>query len=82
MLRTKIKYENKQRAITQTLSKREVWFLFTALRLDEIYPPMQFHDPSEQSLGDMLRTKNGGRRPLTMGDHIIRPVFHGRIISE
>ena len=40
MLRTKIKYENKQRAITQKLSKRELWFLCTALLLDEIYPPM------------------------------------------
>ena len=27
----------------------------------------------------MLRIKNGGRRPPTLGDHIIRPVFDGRI---
>ena len=27
----------------------------------------------------MLRTKNGGRRPPATGDHIIRPVFDGRI---
>ena len=38
MLRTKFKYENKQRAITQKLSKRELWFLCTALPVDEIYP--------------------------------------------
>ena len=46
MLRTKFKYENKQRAITQKLSKQELWFLCTALRLDEIYPPMKFHNRS------------------------------------
>ena len=43
MLWTKFKYENKQRAITKKLSKGELWFLSTALRLDEIYPPMKFH---------------------------------------
>ena len=52
MLRTKFKYENKQGAITQKLSKRELWFLCTALRLDEIYPPMKFHNRSKHSLGD------------------------------
>ena len=46
MLRTKFKYENKQRAITQKLSKRELWFLCTALCLDEIYPHMKFHNRS------------------------------------
>ena len=46
MLRTKFKYENKQRAITLKLSKQELWFLCTALRLDEIYPPMKFHNGS------------------------------------
>ena len=79
MLRTKFKYENKQRAITQKISKRELWFLYAALRLDEIYPPMKFHIHSQHSLGDMLWTKNGGRRlparPPTMGDNIIRLVF-------
>ena len=45
-LQTKIKYENKQRAITQKLSKEELWFLCTALHLDEIYPPMKFHNCS------------------------------------
>ena len=34
MQQTKFKYENKQRAITQKLSKRELWFLCTALPLD------------------------------------------------
>ena len=46
MLRTKFKYENKQRAITQKLSKQELRFMYTALRLDEIYPPMKFHNRS------------------------------------
>ena len=43
MLRTKIKYENKQRAMTQKLSKQELRFMCTALPLDEIYPPTKFH---------------------------------------
>ena len=42
MFRTKFKYENKQRAITQKLSKKELWFLCTALPLDEIYEPQNF----------------------------------------
>ena len=46
MLRKKIKYENKQRAITQKLSKRELLFLCTALHLDEIYLPTKFHNHS------------------------------------
>ena len=50
MLRTKIKYENKQRAITQKLSKRVLWLLCIALRLDEIYPPTKFHNHSLLSL--------------------------------
>ena len=41
MLRTKFKYENKQRAITEKLSKQELQFMCTALPLDEIYPPTQ-----------------------------------------
>ena len=81
MLWTKFKYENKQRAITQKLSKRELWFLCTAHRLDEIYAPMKFHNRSYHSLGDMLRTKNGGRSLPATGDNIIRPVFDRCIIS-
>ena len=46
MLQTKFKYEKQQRAITQKLSKQKLWFLCTALPLDEIYPPMKFHNPS------------------------------------
>ena len=57
MLQTKFKYENKQMAITQKLSKRELWFLCTTLGLDEIYPPTKFHNPKWYSFGDMLRTK-------------------------
>ena len=76
---TKVKYENKQRAITIKLSMQELWDLCTALRLDEIYPPMKFHNHSQHNLGDMLRTKNGGRRPPATIDNIIRPVFNERI---
>ena len=57
MLWTKFKYENKQRAINQKLSKQELRFMCTALNLDEIYPPTQFHKHSWYSFGDMLRTK-------------------------
>ena len=57
MLWKKFKNKNKQRAITQILSKRELWFLCTALPLHEIYPPMNFHKPSKYSFGDMLWTK-------------------------
>ena len=57
MLRTKFKYENKQGAITQKLSKQELRFMCTALPLDEIYKPTKFHNHSWYSFGDMLRTK-------------------------
>ena len=46
MLRTKFKYENKQRAITQKLSKQELLFMYTELPLDQIYPLRKFHNQS------------------------------------
>ena len=43
--RTKVKFESKQMAITKKKkSKQELWFLCTALPLDEIYPPTKFHN--------------------------------------
>ena len=42
MLQTKFKYENKQRTITQKLSKQELQFMCIAFPLDEIYPPTIF----------------------------------------
>ena len=57
MHRTKLKYENKQRAITQKLSKQELWFMCIALPIDEIYPPTKFHNHSQYSFGDMHQTK-------------------------
>ena len=57
MLQTKFKYENKKRAITKKLSKQELQFMCTAFPLNEIYPPTKFHNHSEYSFGDMLRTK-------------------------
>ena len=57
MLRTKFKYENKQRAITQKLSIQELQFMCTALPLDAIYPPTKFHNHSYYSFRDMHRTK-------------------------
>ena len=44
-------------AITQNLGKQELWFMCTALSLDDIYPPTKFHNHSLYSLGDMHRTK-------------------------
>ena len=57
MHRTKVKYENKQRAIIKKKSTQELWFMCTALPLDEIYPPTKFYNHSYYSFGDMLRTK-------------------------
>ena len=54
---TKFKYENKQRAITQKLSKQELMFMCTALPLDEIYSPTKYYNHSLYSLGDMHRKK-------------------------
>ena len=47
----------KKRAITQRLSKQELWFMCTALPFDEIYSPTKFHNHSNYSFGDMRRTK-------------------------
>ena len=57
MLRKKFKYELKKRAITQNLGKQELWFMCTALPLDEVYLPTKFHNHSFYSLGDMHQTK-------------------------
>ena len=47
MHRTKVKFESKQRAITKKKkSKQELWFMCTALPLDEIYPPTKLHNHS------------------------------------
>ena len=42
MPQTKLKYEIKQRAITQKIRKQELQFMCTALPLDEVYPPKKF----------------------------------------
>ena len=57
MHQTKFKYGKKQRAIIQRLSKQELWFMCTALSLDEIYQPTKFHNHSNNSFGDMHQTK-------------------------
>ena len=56
MLRIKIKYKIKQRAITQKLNHAELQFLFNALLLDDIYPFIKFHDNISYTSGVMLRT--------------------------
>jgi hypothetical protein len=40
--RTKMKYENKQRAITQKIRSAEQQFLCTALLINKIYHPIKF----------------------------------------
>ena len=57
MHQTIFKYGKNQRAITQRLSKQELGFMCTALRLDEIYPTAKFHNHSNYSFGDMHRKK-------------------------
>ena len=57
MHRTRVKYESKQRTITQKRSKQELRFMCTALPLHEIFPPTKFLNHSLYSFGDMLRTK-------------------------
>ena len=67
MPRTKINYENKQRAMTQKLSKQELRFMCTALPLDEIYPPTKFHNHSLLSLRDMHWNKFKYKKKKTRG---------------
>jgi hypothetical protein len=57
MARTKIKYENQQRAITKKIRNAEYRFLCTALFLNEIYHPMKFQGHSFYTLGEMAWTK-------------------------
>jgi len=57
MFRTKFKNENEQRAITPKVWSFELWFLSTALLLNEIYQPMTFQVSSLNTLWVMLWTK-------------------------
>ena len=57
MLRTKFKYENKRRAITQKLNKQELQFMCTEFPLDEIYSQKNFHNHSYYGFGDINWTK-------------------------
>ena len=54
---TKLKYENKQKAITQKLSKQELRFMSNALPLDDIYLTTKFHNHTNYNFGDMHRSK-------------------------
>jgi len=56
---TKFKYKKEQRAITPKVRNFELWFLCTALLLNEIYLPMKFHVDALHSIKVMLRTKKG-----------------------
>ena len=51
------KYENQQRAITPKILKAELWFLHTALLLNEINPCMKFEVNTSKTFGVMLRTR-------------------------
>ena len=81
MLRTKFKYENKQRAITQKLKKQELRFMCTQSHLTRSIHPQKFHNHRWYRFGDMLHTKNWTRtaRLDAMADPIIHPVFDRRI---
>ena len=57
ILRTKFKYDNEQKAITPKVWCLELWFLCTALLLNEIYLPMIFQVSSLNMFRVMLRTK-------------------------
>jgi len=57
MLQIKFKNENEQRAITPKVRNFELWFLCTALLLNEIYLPMKFHVDALHSFKVMLWTK-------------------------
>jgi len=57
MLQTKLKNENEQRAITPKVWCWELWFLYTALLLNEIYLPMNFRVSSLNTFWVMLRAK-------------------------
>jgi len=69
MLRTKYKNENEQRAITPKLWCLELWFLCTALFLNEIYLPvyLKFHVDVLHNFKVMLRTKKGWTNGRTDG---------------
>ena len=51
------KYENQQRAITKKILQAELWFLCTALLLNEIYMYMQLEVNTSKTFGVMLRTR-------------------------
>ena len=57
LLRTKFKNENEQRALTSKVWCIELWFLCTALLLNEMYLPMKCQVSSLNTLRVMLRTK-------------------------
>jgi len=61
MLRTKFKHENEQRAITPKVWSLALWFLCTAILLNEIYLHMKFHVNALHCFKVILLTKKDGR---------------------
>ena len=57
ILRTKFKYENQQKATIPKVWCLELWFLRTALLLNEIYLSMKFKVSSLNTFWVILRTK-------------------------
>jgi len=78
MLRTKFNNKNEQRVITPRVCSFELWFLCTALLLNEIYLPMKFCVNALHSFKVMLRTKKGraDRRTDGLVDYYM-PSFGG-----
>jgi len=68
MLRTKFKNKNKQRAITPKVRCLELWFLCTALLINETYLPTKFHVDALHSFKVMLRTKKDQRTDRRVDD--------------
>jgi hypothetical protein len=57
MARTKMKYENKQRAITKKIISAEQQFLCTALLINKINHPMKFQIHNFYTFREMAWTK-------------------------
>ena len=74
MLRTKFKYENKQRAIVYKKKKKQarVKVHVHCTPLDKFYPPTKFHKHRTPPASPPDRPT---ARPHSTGDPIIRPVF-------
>ena len=93
MFHTNIKYEKWQRAITLILGSGGLWFLFSALLLNEIYTPLKCYVRICNSLRDIaptslwrtnIRTDNAKSISFGLWWGIINPVVstHDLLLLE